>query len=162
MKKYHMRRTEKEIKEDEVIAGILKNGRYAVLSLCRNEEPYIVTMNYGYDGSGDCLYFHCAREGIKLEFIKRNPAVCATVIEDLGYRQGECDHAYRSVLMRGEMNVLTETGDKEHALDMMIYHLEENPEPVNRRIKSNEKALTGVCILRLDIHEVTAKQGAAP
>jgi len=47
MRKYHMNKVEKEINDAEVIGLILKMGKYAVVAMCRGEEPYVVTMNYG-------------------------------------------------------------------------------------------------------------------
>jgi len=84
MPKYHLKRTDKEITSSEEMLAIIKRGQYTVIALCQNDEPYIVTMNYGYDEKKNALYFHAALEGQKLEFIKHNPGACATIIEDLG------------------------------------------------------------------------------
>jgi nitroimidazol reductase NimA-like FMN-containing flavoprotein (pyridoxamine 5'-phosphate oxidase superfamily) len=84
--KYHLiNRPDREITDEEEILRILKNGKYATLSLCKNNEPYIVTLSYGYEEQSNSLYFHCAKKGLKLVFIKNNPRVCATIIEDGGY-----------------------------------------------------------------------------
>jgi nitroimidazol reductase NimA-like FMN-containing flavoprotein (pyridoxamine 5'-phosphate oxidase superfamily) len=77
MQKYHFHnRTNREITDKESIADILKKGKYATLSLCRNNEPYIVTLSYGYDKESEYMYFHCATEGLKIDFIKSNPNIC--------------------------------------------------------------------------------------
>lgn len=100
-----MRRSEKEITDEKEIIKILKGGKFTTISTCKNNEPYIVTMSYGYDQIKNALYFHCAQEGLKIDFIKSNTQVCGTVIEDNGYEDG-CGQAYRSVVFRGEMNVI--------------------------------------------------------
>ncbi|GAH11801.1 unnamed protein product, partial [marine sediment metagenome] len=28
---------------------IMKNGKFSTISMCRNDEPYIVTLSYGFD-----------------------------------------------------------------------------------------------------------------
>ncbi len=86
MEKYHLHnRTERELKDEAEIKAILNKGKFTVISMCRNNEPYIVSLSYGYDVKNNSLYFHCSRKGLKLEFIRENPKVCATVIEDGGY-----------------------------------------------------------------------------
>jgi hypothetical protein len=48
MKQYHLQnRPDREITSDEEITGILRKGKYAVISMCRDNEPYIVTLSYG-------------------------------------------------------------------------------------------------------------------
>ncbi|MBW6479881.1 MAG: pyridoxamine 5'-phosphate oxidase family protein, partial [Bacteroidales bacterium] len=86
MKKYHLHnRPNRELKTQEEINSILSKGKYAVISMCRDNEPYIVTLSYGADLTSKTLYFHCATKGLKLDFLSSNKNVCATVIEDGGY-----------------------------------------------------------------------------
>ncbi|HYE81785.1 MAG TPA: pyridoxamine 5'-phosphate oxidase family protein [Clostridia bacterium] len=160
MMKYHMRKSEREIKGKDEITNILKNGKYAVISMCRNNEPYIVTLSYGYDESRNSLYFHSAKAGLKIDFIKENPKVCATVIIDGGYLNGECEHKYASVVFWGDMYVVDKLEEKKHALVTMIDQLEEMPEPVKARLLKNDGVYEGVGILRLDISEITGKKGS--
>jgi len=49
MVNYHMNKKEREIVDRNVLIGILKQGKYATVSMCRDNEPYIVTLSYGYD-----------------------------------------------------------------------------------------------------------------
>ncbi len=106
MKSYHLRRREKEITDIDEMRAIVSSARFAAVALCREGEPYIVTMNHGWDAGSDTLYFHCAHEGKKIDFINANQRACATVVEDHGYKHGECDHAYRSVVMNGRIEVV--------------------------------------------------------
>ena len=82
MSKYHLRKKEREITERTQVLEILKEGKFATIALCRENAPYVVTLNYGYAAVQNCLYFHSALEGLKLDFIRENPNVCATVSED--------------------------------------------------------------------------------
>lgn len=160
MAKYHLQKAEREITDRDEIQGIIKNGKFAVIAMCRNNEPYIVTLSFGYDEDKNALYFHSAKKGLKIDFITDNPAVCATIIEDGGYLKGECEHKYSSVIICGDMHVVETIEEKKHALNVMIDHLEEDPEPVKTRILKNDKVYEGVGILRLDINEVTGKKGS--
>jgi nitroimidazol reductase NimA-like FMN-containing flavoprotein (pyridoxamine 5'-phosphate oxidase superfamily) len=157
--KYHMRRTEREMAEPEQIKDVLRGSKYTSLALCRENEPYIVTMNYGYDEAQSALYMHCAQEGLKLEFIAQNPTVCGTAIEDRGYLHGECSHAFRSVVFWGEMHVVEELEEKKHAMQVMLDHLEDDPDRVRAEQLKTDKAYERVAILRLDMHEISGKEG---
>ena len=75
MSGYHLRRKDREIQEQEEIVRILKNGKYAIIALAKKNDPYIVTLSYGYDEELNALYFHCAKRGKKLEYITENPQV---------------------------------------------------------------------------------------
>jgi nitroimidazol reductase NimA-like FMN-containing flavoprotein (pyridoxamine 5'-phosphate oxidase superfamily) len=160
MAKYHMQKIEREITDRGEIVNILKNGKYAVVSMCRNNEPYIVTLSYGYDEKKNSLYFHSSKTGLKIDFIKENPKVCATVIEDGGYQTEKCEHKYNSVVFWGNMYVVEDLNEKKHAFTSMIDHLEEAPEPVKTRLLKNDSVYDGVGILRLDISEITGKKGS--
>jgi uncharacterized protein len=159
MPKYHVRRADREITDRSDLVEILCAGRYAVLSMCRDDEPYIVTLSFGYDAGKQALYFHCAREGLKLDFIRSNPLVCGTVIEDCGYIQGECAHAYRSVVFRGEMHVVEALDEKKHAMNVMLGHLEDDPDLVRQKQLHEDTAYNRLGILRLDLQEMSGKQG---
>ena len=43
------------------------------------------------------------KHGKKIDFLKDNPQVCITIIDDWGSREDECSHSYRSVVIKGKM-----------------------------------------------------------
>ena len=47
--RYHMHKQEAEITNPAAIEAVLRAGRFATLALCRDGEPYVVTMNYGFE-----------------------------------------------------------------------------------------------------------------
>lgn len=152
-----MRRKEKEIIDKNLLYKIIIEGKYITLSMCRESEPYIVSLSYGYDHDKNCLYFHCANEGLKIEFIKTNPLVCATIIKDCGYKMNECNHAYQSIVIRGKLIIIENLEEKKHGFDVLISHLEENPEKMEKKHLNDEKSYVNTCMLRLDIEEISGK-----
>lgn len=159
MTRYHLHKAEREIKVESEIEAILLGGKYATLAFARQGEPYVVTLNYGYVPEQKTLYFHSAIEGLKLEFIRENPAVCGTVVVDEGYCQGRCTHAYRSVVFRGRMEFVAASTEKALGLGVMIDHLEEDPVATRHRLLSNPDRLAHVAVLKLTIEEITGKAG---
>jgi nitroimidazol reductase NimA-like FMN-containing flavoprotein (pyridoxamine 5'-phosphate oxidase superfamily) len=161
--KYHMRnRPEREIKDQAVLDEILARGKFAALAMCRNGEPYIVTLSYGYDRSGRALYFHCAKDGMKRDFVRENSNVCATVVEDHGYVQGECKHAYRSVVVRGRITI-ADGDEKQKGVNVLLDHLEEQPEIMRAKLESPARQAridTAMDVWRLDIEQISGKAGS--
>ncbi len=64
-----MRRQEREIRDEAEIQEILEKGLVCRLGLYDGQYPYVVPLNYGYRNG--CMYFHCAREGRKIDILKR-------------------------------------------------------------------------------------------
>jgi uncharacterized protein len=157
--KYHMRRSERQIEDWPVLENILQRGKYAVIALCRNNEPYIVTLSYGYDKNSRTLYFHCAKDGLKSEFVHQNSNVCTTIIEDKGYIQNECAHSYRSVVIRGQIEIVEDHDEKLKGLDILVDHLETNPETVKKGISQKQQRIEVMNIWKLKIVEITGKEG---
>ena len=69
-----MRRKEREILIKNDMISIIKEAKICRLGLCNNNTPYIVPLTHGY--KDNCLYFHSAKEGMKIDMIKQNPHVC--------------------------------------------------------------------------------------
>lgn len=159
MPKYHMKKKEREITDPDELKRILKNGKYAVIAMCRNNEPYLVTLNYGYDEAHNGLVFHCALNGLKLDFFAENPEVCATIVLDGGYVRDQCSHLYSSLVLRGCMTLIEELEDKKQALNILLNHLEENPAPIKARNIKDNASYDKFTMLRLEITEMTGKKG---
>ncbi len=153
-----MRKKEREITDRGQLLEVLRNGKYVIISMCRDNEPYLVTLSYGYDEKQNALFFHCSLQGLKLDFIHQNPSVCATVIEDNGYRMGDCSHAYRSVVFWGKMYQLHDLSEKKHAINVLLEHLEDEPDIIREKSLKSDEDYKDVGILRLDITEVTGKK----
>ena len=66
-----MRRKDREITDFSKIIDIMKSCDCCRLGFVDNNEAYIVPMNFGYDIAGEqiVLYFHCAKEGRKIDLI---------------------------------------------------------------------------------------------
>jgi Predicted flavin-nucleotide-binding protein len=159
MEKYHMRKQERQITDEKELQEILTQGKYAIIAMCRDNEPYIVTLSYGYDHSQNALYFHTGTKGLKIDFIQHNPDVCATIIDDRGYCKNECSHAYRSIVLFGKMAYIEDIREKKRGMEVLLNHLEENPGPIKERTLKNEKVYENVAVLKLNITEISGKKG---
>jgi uncharacterized protein len=160
MQSFHLQnRPDRELTSEAEITQVLKDGKYAVISMCRDNEPHIVSLSYGFDLENTALYFHCAKVGMKIDFIQSNPSVCATVIHDGGYVNGHCEHHYKTAVFRGNMSIVTDLAEKKHGMAVLLKHLETDPDVVKRLMLKSDEAYSKMEILKLQIVQITAKAG---
>ena len=156
MQVYHLRRSEKAITDPAEMWAIIAEQKFVTLALCQDNVPYLATVNYGYDQAASCLYFHCAGEGKKIDYLRANPVVWGQIVEDNGYRDGKCDHAFRSVQLQGRVTFVEDIEEKRRALSLMIDRLESDPEAVKARLVT-AKAVEKVMIGQVHIEAMTGK-----
>jgi nitroimidazol reductase NimA-like FMN-containing flavoprotein (pyridoxamine 5'-phosphate oxidase superfamily) len=119
-------------------------------------QPYLVSLNHGYDEKRNCIYFHCASEGKKLVYLKANSTVWGQAVLDYGYVEGECDHHYASVHFSGKAKLLENLEEKRSAVECMIKQLDKNPEPLIAKLSSER--LRKAAIGRIDIEYMSGKK----
>jgi hypothetical protein len=141
------------------IDRILTEGKFAVISMCRDNEPYIVTLSYGYDSKNEALYFHCAKKGLKLDFLNSNKNVCATVIKDKGYVIDECGHEYESVVFWGDMETVNDLEEMKHGMRILLNHLETKEDVRKEAMLKSGDFYPKMEILRLKIKQIHGKAG---
>jgi len=93
------------------------------LGTCANGIPYITPMNFTYDKETSKIYLHCANEGRKIGNIRANQNVCFEVEEvtNVLVKQPTCASsvAYRSVILFGNIIILTDPHAKNEALQKL-------------------------------------------
>jgi uncharacterized protein len=95
--------------------ALLKRESFGHLGCARDGRPYVLPMNYAYDGKE--LYFFTT-QGMKTQFIDANPKVCLQVEE-----VHDSSH-WRSVMVIGNAERLTRTEDTQRAMQAIT---ERNP-----------------------------------
>jgi len=152
-----IRRKEKEIKDKKELIWIVEEAKYITVAMCSDNRPYLVTLNHGYDRDKNCIYFHCAQEGKKIDILTDNNRIWGQALVDKGYVQGMCDHLYATTHFSGQVTFVTDFEEKKHALTVMIKALEEEPEKVIRKQLTKE-SVSEVGIGRIDIEAMSGKK----
>lgn len=156
---YHgMRRHDREITDGATIQRILTSSRYTTIAIA-GDDPYLVTMSYGYDPELRRMCFHVAKEGKKLQRIALDARGCASVVEDLGYKRGECAHPYRSAVAFGKFRVVTDREDARRAMRTLLTQLEGDDGSWEAMGLDNEERFDSFTVLVFDIESVSAKEG---
>ncbi len=154
--RYHLRRKDKEITDEATMKRILKSTQYVTIAMSKDDQPYLVSLSHGYDEERNCIYFHCAKEGKKIDYLRANSKVWGQAVVDRGYSEGECNHLYASVMFSGKATFLEDREEKFDALAIMTRQLDSDPERLiaNRKPESLEDTAVG----RIDIEYMTGKK----
>lgn len=155
-----MRRKDREITDASAIDSILAEADSCSLALMDGDWPYVIALNYGFEREADghiVMWFHCAREGKKLQLIRNLPR--AAFFADTGHElitgpQG-CDWGmnFKSVAGTGTIAIVSDHAEKRRGLDLLMEHY-----AGKREFEYDERIFAATEILRLDVLSVSAKQ----
>jgi nitroimidazol reductase NimA-like FMN-containing flavoprotein (pyridoxamine 5'-phosphate oxidase superfamily) len=152
-----MRRKEREITDIQEIESIIKSCDVCRVAFADDNVPYIVTMNFGYSVKLRKIYFHCAREGRKIEMIRRNNYVCFEMDagHDLIAGDHPCDFSMKfiSIVGYGRIYIIDDDEEKRIGLTCIMSHYSENGE-----YKFKTSSFDKTFVLRLDIEQLTGKK----
>ena len=72
-----MRRKDREVTRHGDLLGMIARFKVCRLGLWDGREVYVVPLNFGYEEKNGSLslFFHCAREGRKLDILQNRPEV---------------------------------------------------------------------------------------
>lgn len=112
-------RLKDRVVDHEKAIEIMVQGSYGVLSTIGEDGyPYGVPLNYTY--IDNCICFHCAREGHKLENIDFNHKVSFCVVTKSDVLSNEFDTDYESAIAFGKATVVTDDSEKKDILLSVI------------------------------------------
>jgi len=147
-----MRRKDKAM-QDGAIIGLLQNAEYGVLSTVDgNEQPYGVPLNYVL--INNCIYFHCALEGHKLDNLAANRKVSFCVVGRTKVLPAEFSTEFESVVVFGRASVI-EGEERYQALNALIEKY--SPEFVSEGSAYIEKFDSQTKLVRIEIQQMTGK-----
>ena len=135
---------------------ILERGTSGVLAVAGDGGwPYAVPMSYAFDG--EKLYFHCAREGHKLDAIRREARASFCVVDRDEVVPEEYTTYFRSVIVFGRVRVLENEAQMRAAIELLArrYFPQDSAENRHRAI---EREWAGLCMLEMDIEHMSGKE----
>ena len=135
---------------------VLSRGTSGVLALLGDGGwPYAVPMSYAFDG--EKLYFHCAREGHKLDAIRREARASFCVVDRDEVVPEEYTTYFRSVIAFGRVRVLENEAQMRAAIELLArrYFPQDSAENRHRAI---EREWAGLCMLEMDIEHLSGKE----
>lgn len=109
---------------DEISSIINKCDVCYIAMVDEGNLPYVLPFNFGF--SDDTVYIHSAREGKKIDILRKNPSVCISFSTDYQLRyQSEnvaCSWSmkYRSVLCYGKIEFIDDPDKKAEAMNIIM------------------------------------------
>jgi hypothetical protein len=130
-----------ELKDTDALA-ILREGTLGRLGCIASGRPYVVPVNYYYDGKD--IYIHTL-PGKKIDALRANPHVCLQVDEIKN------SYDWRSVIAYGTFEEVSNEEVKENILTRLYSRLP-HLTPVESRLVDGVK---GTIVFRIKVEEVT-------
>ena len=133
-----MRRKDREVNDRALISGMLDRMEVLHIAIRNEPYPYIVPVNFGYEWQGDTLvfFFHSAREGLKLDLLRRDPHVAVNAAVFVSYAGAPVKghlHDYRSVTAFGVAEEIFEEDERFlHAHERLLEHNHRQMQPEDR------------------------------
>ena len=157
-----MRRKDREVTDPVKIADIISRCTCCRIGFCDDGEVYIVPLNFGYEikDNSYTFYFHGAKEGRKIDLIRKNPEVGFEMDTDLTvYVSGEfeaaCDYTarFQSVIGNGVLSIVSEPEEKKLGLSLLMEH-----STGKREWSFHEKMLEAVAVFKLEVTKLSCKE----
>lgn len=149
-----MRRKDREM-STEFARMVADKCEYAVLSMIDSEGmPYCIPVSIVREK--DTVYFHCAKEGKKIDAMRRNPEVCIACVGDTCRMQDKFTTKYESAVICGTAAEVLSDEEKIHALRLLC----ERHTPANMQAfdEAITRSLSRTAIWKVQIRSITGKQ----
>ena len=151
---FRQMRRKRQLLADEETVAMLRSCTSGVLAVQGDDDyPYAVPLSFAYDDGK--LFFHCAKAGHKIDALGRNEKASFCVIAADDVVQSTFTTRFRSAVAFGRTRILTEDGEKRHALDCLVEKY--SPDYVDAADAEIERDWERVCVIELAIEHMTGK-----
>jgi len=147
-----LRRKDRAITEEEAVA-LLNKAEYGILStVSENGKPYGVPLNFCI--INDCIYFHCAVEGQKIDNIKQNKFVSFCAVGNTELLPDKFGTKYESIIVSGEVEEVFDM-NKQKAMEGLLHKY--SSEFFDKGIKYIEGLRDKTRVFKITINTLTGK-----
>ncbi len=152
-----VRRQNRILEDQSRIEQLLLTSEYGFLSLgvSENNYAYGIPISYAFDIKTNCLYFHCAPEGHKLDNLKLNNNISFCVVGKTQPIGEQFTTLYESVIVFGKANLHLSDEEKRKALDLLVEKYSKGHEAISDKYIKGSWDRT-FCF-SLQIEHITAK-----
>ena len=135
---------------------LLRNENWGVLSVCGDDDfPYGVPMNYVWDEGA--ILLHCAsKKSHRLDALKKDAKVCFTVVPEHRLDPENWTTVYKSVILFGVVEILSEKEEKIAAMKTFMSALA--PEETAEAFAVCDPGSEGLLMLRIRPVYMTGKK----
>lgn len=145
----------RDIEQENILEEIIHSCNTCHVAMVEDDKPYLLGFNFGYKDK--TIYLHCAKEGKKLDILRKNNNVCVYFDSDhhlfARHKEVACSWRmrYRSVMAHGKAELINDYDQKENALKIFM----SNYSDIN--FKYSKPAIDNILIIKIKIDSWTGR-----
>lgn len=153
-----MRRKDRQVTDRNGVEEIIGMCKTCRLAMVDDGMPYVVPLSFGYEFAGEklILYFHCAREGRKIDILHKNNKVCFEMDCEGEPLHSEipcnCGYYFSSVIGFGQVEFIEDVSEKSRALSFMFEH------QTGKKYEFSREQAGGICVFQVVSDDFTGKR----
>lgn len=149
-----MRRIDREMPA-EFAYDVTDRCEYAMLSMTDLEGlPYGLPITIVREEN--TIYFHCARDGFKIQCLRANPHVCLACVCDTHIIEEKFTTEFASAILRGTASEVTDDAEKIHALRLLCQR--HTPAGMDGFEDAVARSLYRTAVWKIEISDITGKR----
>lgn len=137
--------------------SLIDRCTHGVMALSTGEDtPYCLPLSFAR--IGDVLYFHCAKEGRKVDLLRRFPQVCLTFVGDdrpVFIPPAMYSTYFQSAIVIGTASEVVDSEEKIQALQALCQKL--TPDNMDAFETAVAQSLTVTAVWRVHIEDISGK-----
>ncbi len=118
------------------------------------DYPYAVPLSYVYENGK--LFFHCAKDGHKIDGLTRNDKVSFVIVDEDQIVPEKFTTYFRSVIIFGKARIVSEETLKRHALGLLVRKYSSGFEKEGE--DEIDKDINTVCVVEITIENMSGKE----
>ena len=152
-----MRRKDREITDKTEILDILRRCDTIRIAMYGDQHPYVIPASFGFEVINEqpVIYFHCARQGRKMDLLKKNGSVC--IEGDIFIQVEKTAHGitarYESIIGFGTCSFLEDWDEMIHGLKLLTEHYGYYDYPLDRCA-----GMDHLYVGKITVEEITGKR----
>ena len=145
----------KDIVDLDKLEELIKKCKICRVGMVDGDDPYVLAMNFGYEDQA--VWLHCAKEGKKIDILKRNNKVCLQFDTDHKFfsrhEHVACSWrmAYRSVLIHGHAIIIDEYDEKIKALKVFMKNYSD------KEFEFSKPSVDNILIIKVPVESITGR-----
>lgn len=154
-----MRRADREVTDPEKIIEMIRKCNCCRIGFFDDGKVYIVPLSFGFTKNGNdyIFYFHSAREGRKLDLIRKNPDVGFEMDSDYEIMATDtaCGYSarFRSMIGNGILSMVESTEEKRLGLTLIM-----DQQAGKKGWVFHDKMVDAVAVFKLTVTEMSCKE----
>lgn len=148
-------RRKKQLLPNEVTEQIMQDAHTGVLGVSGDGGyPYTVPVNFVYENRA--IYFHCAKDGHKLDAIRSHDKVSFCVIDKEDIIPEKFTAYFRSAIAFGKAAEVADDDEKFRIMRLMNKKYAPGLEDAGETAIQKERHI--LCVIKIDVEHLTGKE----